>query len=297
MPPTHVEVLACGAPDRGDDGAAVIAVGRLADALPSDVRTRIVGQLDIDDLLAVPKGAGVVVADTALGVDPGWIVEIPFSGLAGREAGIRPRSSHALSIPETIAVASIIRGHPLPGHRRRDRRRRLRSGRGARAGRSHPQWTRSCWPSPMPSAASGHSPSHLPGTDLPRPARAERPTVTGRTPRPARCTDEQAWAMSTGALQPTVRFPGIPVHRRRVRGHRPRRDASVGGRCAYPITPSTTMAAVFQAAVADGRTEPVGDPAALLRAGIRALARRRRPRASRSPAAGSPTSPPARAWC
>ena len=114
-PPTHVEVLACGAPDRGDDGAAVIAVGRLADALPPDVRTRVVGQLDIDDLLAVPKGAGVVVADTALGLDPGWIVEIPFSGLAGRDAGIRPRSSHALSIPETIAVASIIRGHPLPG--------------------------------------------------------------------------------------------------------------------------------------------------------------------------------------
>lgn len=115
VPPAHVEVLACGAPDRGDDGAGVIAVGRLADVLPADVRTRIVGQLDIDDLLAVPKGAGVVVADTALGVDPGWIVEIPFSGLAGREAGIRPRSSHALSIPETIAVASIIRGHPLPG--------------------------------------------------------------------------------------------------------------------------------------------------------------------------------------
>ena len=114
-PQTRVEVLACGAPDRGDDGAAVIAVGRLADALPPDVRTRLVGQLDIDDLLAVPKGAGVVVADTALGVDPGWIVEIPFSGLAGREAGIRPRSSHALSIPETVAVASIIRGHPLPG--------------------------------------------------------------------------------------------------------------------------------------------------------------------------------------
>ena len=37
---THVEVLACGAPDRGDDGAAVIAVGRLADALPPDVRER-----------------------------------------------------------------------------------------------------------------------------------------------------------------------------------------------------------------------------------------------------------------
>ncbi|MFL5686866.1 MAG: hydrogenase maturation protease [Chloroflexota bacterium] len=114
-PPTHVEVLACGAADRGDDGAALIALGRLVDRLPPDVQTRIVGQLDIDDLLAVPKDAGVVVVDTALGVDPGWIVEIPFSGLAGRDAGIRPRSSHALSIPETVAVASIIRGHPLPG--------------------------------------------------------------------------------------------------------------------------------------------------------------------------------------
>lgn len=114
-PPTSVELLACGAPDRGDDGAAVIAVGRLADALPDDVRTRIVGQLDIDDLLAVPAGAGAVVVDTVVGVDPGWIVEIPFSGLAGRDAGIRPRSSHALSIPETVAVASIIRGRTLNG--------------------------------------------------------------------------------------------------------------------------------------------------------------------------------------
>jgi hydrogenase maturation protease len=114
-PVTLVEVLACGAPDRGDDGAGVIAVGRLADVLPDDVRTRIVGQLDIDDLLAVQPGAGAVVVDTVVGVDPGWIVEIPFSGLVGREAGIRPRSSHALSIPETVAVASIIRGRPLEG--------------------------------------------------------------------------------------------------------------------------------------------------------------------------------------
>ena len=115
VPATSVEVLACGAPERGDDGAAVLAVGRLADSLPADVRTRIVGQLDIDDLLAVPSGAAAVVVDTVVGVDPGWIVEIPFSGLAGRDAGIRPRSSHALSIPETVAVASIIRGRPLQG--------------------------------------------------------------------------------------------------------------------------------------------------------------------------------------
>jgi hypothetical protein len=92
---TLVDVLACGAADRGDDAAAIIAVGRLADILPADVRT--------------------VVVDTAVGLDPGWIVEIPFSGLAGRAAGIRPRSSHALSIPETVGLASIIRGRPLQG--------------------------------------------------------------------------------------------------------------------------------------------------------------------------------------
>jgi hydrogenase maturation protease len=112
---TLVDVLACGAADRGDDAAAIIAVGRLADMLPADVRTRIVGQLDIDDLLAIAPGAGAVVVDTAVGLDPGWIVEIPFSGLAGRAAGIRPRSSHALSIPETVGLASIIRGRPLQG--------------------------------------------------------------------------------------------------------------------------------------------------------------------------------------
>ncbi|HET7169239.1 MAG TPA: hydrogenase maturation protease [Candidatus Limnocylindrales bacterium] len=111
----RVEILACGAPDRGDDGAAIAAVARLADAMPEDVRIRIVGQLDIDDLLAVPAGAGAIVVDTAVGIDPGWIVEIPFRGLAGRESGIRPRSSHALSIPETIGVASMIRGRPLEG--------------------------------------------------------------------------------------------------------------------------------------------------------------------------------------
>jgi hydrogenase maturation protease len=115
VPTTNVEILACGGPDRGDDAAAVIAVARHADSLPDDVRSRIVGQLDIDDLLAVPTGAGAIVVDTAVGVDPGWIVEIPFSGLVGRDSGIRPRSSHALSIPETIGVASIIRGRPLQG--------------------------------------------------------------------------------------------------------------------------------------------------------------------------------------
>jgi hydrogenase maturation protease len=110
-----VEVLACGNPDRGDDGASLAALAELAPNLPADVTVRLVGQLDIDDLLAVPSGAGAVVVDTVTGVDPGWVVEIPFVGFAGRESGIRARSSDALSRPETVGVASMIRGRPLVG--------------------------------------------------------------------------------------------------------------------------------------------------------------------------------------
>ena len=64
----------------GDDGASIAALGELAPDLPSDVSIRLVGQLDIDDLLALPPGAGAVVVDTATGVDPGWVVEIRSSG-------------------------------------------------------------------------------------------------------------------------------------------------------------------------------------------------------------------------
>jgi hypothetical protein len=110
-----VEVLACGDPDRGDDGAPLAALAELAPDLPSDVTIRLVGQLDIDDLLAVPPSAGAVVVDTATGVDPGWVVEIPFIGFAGRSSGIRARSSDALARPETVGLASMIRGRPLVG--------------------------------------------------------------------------------------------------------------------------------------------------------------------------------------
>lgn len=57
---TRVDILARGTPDRGDDGAGIVAVGLLANTLADDVRMRIVGQLDIDDLLGVPPGAVAV---------------------------------------------------------------------------------------------------------------------------------------------------------------------------------------------------------------------------------------------
>ena len=114
-PPTRVEVLVCGWPRHGDDAAACVALEYLAPTLGSDVRTRRVGQLALDDLLAVVPGAGVVVVDTAIGLAPGWTVEFAINGLSGRASGIHPRASFALSTPETLEVVSIIRDAPMVG--------------------------------------------------------------------------------------------------------------------------------------------------------------------------------------
>ena len=110
-----VEVLVCGSTDRGDDGAPIAAVADLRDRLDPDVRVRIVGQLDIDDLLDVPRGAAVVVVDAATGLRRGQIVVLPLDGLVAREDTIRPRSSHSLEFREVIGLADMLRGRPLPG--------------------------------------------------------------------------------------------------------------------------------------------------------------------------------------
>jgi len=113
--PVVAEVLICGSRDRGDDGAPIAAAAIICEHLPSDIRVRIVGQLDIDDLLAIPIGAPVVIVDAAVGIPPGEIVELPVTGFVGRKDGLRPRSSHALSFPEVVGLAELIRGRPVDG--------------------------------------------------------------------------------------------------------------------------------------------------------------------------------------
>jgi pyruvate-ferredoxin/flavodoxin oxidoreductase len=58
-----------------------------------------------------------------------------------------------------------------------------------------------------------------------------------------------------GVSMTTVRYPGIPAvaDGSEAVGHVETRVAEAA--CAYPITPSTTMAAIYQAAVADGKTD------------------------------------------
>ncbi len=70
----------------------------------------------------------------------------------------------------------------------------------------------------------------------------------------------QTSAPVTDAATTLPRFPGIPaiVDGSEAVAHVESRLAEVA--CVYPITPSTTMAAVYQAAVADGRTDLWGTP-------------------------------------
>ena len=110
-----VEVLVCGSPDRGDDGAPLAVSGRLCALLPPDVTVRAVGQLDVDDLLSIPAGAGVVIVDAATGIDPGVIVDLALTALIGEPDGIHPRSSHALALPEVVGLAEMLRGWPFRG--------------------------------------------------------------------------------------------------------------------------------------------------------------------------------------
>lgn len=112
-----VLVLACGAPDRGDDAAALDAVALLdlADPLARGQATiRYVGHLGVEQLTDRPAGTSVIVVDAAVGIRPGTVRFIPFSRLA-REARMPvPRSSHELPIPEIAGIAEVV-GGPLDG--------------------------------------------------------------------------------------------------------------------------------------------------------------------------------------
>jgi hydrogenase maturation protease len=113
--PAVVVVLVCGERERGDDGVAFAAVA----ALPADVLrladVRPCGQLEVDDLLAVPEGAACVVVDAAVGVAPGEVVVISLAAIAAQAAGGAPRSSHTLPPDQAIGLAAALRGAPPAG--------------------------------------------------------------------------------------------------------------------------------------------------------------------------------------
>jgi hydrogenase maturation protease len=109
-----VRLLVCGAADRGDDGAALVAVATLLPILPPSLLgvldVRRCGQLQVDDLVDVPHDMAAIVVDAAVGIAPGSVAVVPLDDLLGRRDGAAPHSSHALPVDQVIAIAAAIRG-------------------------------------------------------------------------------------------------------------------------------------------------------------------------------------------
>ena len=106
MTPTRT-ILVCGDPARGDDGAALAAVRRLAPLGRHGLRVRRVGQLEPDDLVEALADGTCVVVDAVRGIEPGRVVDRPLREIASR-AGPVPASSHALPIETVIGLAEAL---------------------------------------------------------------------------------------------------------------------------------------------------------------------------------------------
>ena len=119
--PRSVRLLVCGNAERGDDGAALAAVATLLAGLPPHLlavlEVRRCEQLDLDDLLDLPATVACVITDAVVGLAPGEVVTIPLADLPARDgaAGPVPRSSHVLPIGQLVAIAEVMREHPLEG--------------------------------------------------------------------------------------------------------------------------------------------------------------------------------------
>ena len=112
--PAPVLVLACGALDRTDDAAGLLAARALADRLAArGVELEAVGDLSVDDLSERDPATRFVIVDAAYGPAPGEVVRLPFAALPGSKA--KPRSSHELPIPEMLGLAELLAGRPLRG--------------------------------------------------------------------------------------------------------------------------------------------------------------------------------------
>ena len=102
-----VRVLACGAIDRGDDGAALLAVCRLPAGVRQAACVEEVGQLSAEHLLGSP-GLRTVVVDCVRGVPAGTLLELPLAELPALEASLRVSSTHALSPGGAVGLAAAL---------------------------------------------------------------------------------------------------------------------------------------------------------------------------------------------
>ena len=103
-----VRILACGAIDRGDDGAALRAVRALSQAVRRDATIEEVGYLSPELLFGDAPDTRRLVLDCVAGLPCGEIIDLPLADLPGLEAEKGTTSSHALAPGAAVALADLL---------------------------------------------------------------------------------------------------------------------------------------------------------------------------------------------
>jgi len=103
-----IRVLACGAIDRGDDGAALRAVRALPEAARRGAQIDEVGYLSPELLIGDAPELPRLVLDCVAGLPGGEIVDLPLAELPALEARMRTTSTHALAPGAAVALALLL---------------------------------------------------------------------------------------------------------------------------------------------------------------------------------------------
>jgi hydrogenase maturation protease len=103
-----VRVLACGAIDRGDDGAALRAVRALSQVARRGVAIEEVGYLSPELLIDDAPGTRRLVLDCIAGLPCGEIIDLPLADLPALEARMGTTSTHALAPGAAVALAALL---------------------------------------------------------------------------------------------------------------------------------------------------------------------------------------------
>lgn len=118
LPDPTIRIIVCGNADRGDDGAALVAVATLLPSLDrgllNKIEVRRCLELRVEDLVDVPPDVRCVILDAVVGAEPGQVVERPLDGLDVR-ADFTPRSSHQLPLEMVLGLARVLRERPIEG--------------------------------------------------------------------------------------------------------------------------------------------------------------------------------------
>lgn len=104
-------VIACGEPERGDDGVALDVVARLDPEIAGGVAIRPVRQLSPEDLVDALDAGRVLLLDAVRGIPAGTVIELPLGELRDRPPDWSA-TTHVLPIGSVVRLAAAL-GAPL----------------------------------------------------------------------------------------------------------------------------------------------------------------------------------------